>query len=386
MASDTEAYSPVCISDAVDPSDGREDAASGPESLPIDQECAPREQAAVAAEDGADAASLVSDESMDDRQRQSQRAAEGREDSPAASSPPPPAADSCDAPSVATAAVDQHGSGSLASQQQQQPAMTATGYAPAGMQYPPFFANPFMTPYLPQATMGVVAQQPVDSAQQSAAPDQAFGEANFRMNPFTGGYYLAPSQYQEMMQQYLQSLLHAASFAPDPSMVSQSPASESGRMVYDDTSNGLAEMKLAQGTRPVPAQLPPYFQQMMPQMNYNAVPFPASTVGADEKRSGASSVEPAVSSCSSASSSVPAVDDQGRLVFAARCNFSKIYTIHISRASVSKSESSSTVSHLHEPTSGANAPNQPFSFVSPATTIASSRGESALTSLNSELI
>uniref|UniRef100_A0A914V5S0 Uncharacterized protein n=1 Tax=Plectus sambesii TaxID=2011161 RepID=A0A914V5S0_9BILA len=97
----------------------------------------------------------------------------------------------------------------------------------------------------------------------------------------------------------------------------------------------------------------------MPQM-FNPVPFPGTL---DEKRSGASSVEPAVSSSSSVASSLPAVDDRPR-------------------ASEGKSDGGSAVGHGNELTPNGGAPSQSVGFDSPATTIASSRGDSALTSLN----
>ncbi|KAH7730147.1 hypothetical protein AAVH_02639 [Aphelenchoides avenae] len=98
---------------------------------------------------------------------------------------------------------------------------------------PPFFANPFMAPFLPQqlnnaAPGSVIAGSGVSSPTTSPPPAAVVGQQSpfpgldgteFRMNPLTGGYFLAPSQYQEMMQQYMQSLMVAAatqqrSFAP----------------------------------------------------------------------------------------------------------------------------------------------------------------------------
>lgn len=46
----------------------------------------------------------------------------------------------------------------------------------------------------------------------SVAPQN--GASDFRMNPFTGGFFLPPNQYQEMMQQYLQTLMLQAGNAP----------------------------------------------------------------------------------------------------------------------------------------------------------------------------
>lgn len=76
---------------------------------------------------------------------------------------------------------------------------------------PSFFANPFMTPFLPQ---------------QSAVPQQNPGDGGeYRMNPLpTDGYFLQNIQYQEMMQQYIHSLMAAASSLP--SVTADSVASQ----------------------------------------------------------------------------------------------------------------------------------------------------------------
>lgn len=222
MASDTDVYAPVCISDAVDPADGREDAASGRDSLPIDQEYGPLEDAAVASSvgsvDGGDGGRGTAEETLDLSMEQSRAdrrtTAEDVVDSSSAAAtttaavssgqidndaghtfadsslPPAPSA-----PAAAAAVADQQPH--IPPSQQQQLPMTAPGFPAAGLQFP-FFANPFMTPYLPQATMGVVPQQPQQQQLDAAhpmmpvSPEQTMTDPNFRMNPFTGGYYLAP--------------------------------------------------------------------------------------------------------------------------------------------------------------------------------------------------
>uniref|UniRef100_A0A914YDX4 Uncharacterized protein n=1 Tax=Panagrolaimus superbus TaxID=310955 RepID=A0A914YDX4_9BILA len=112
---------------------------------------------------------------------------------------------------------------------------------------PPFFANPFMSPFIPQQQ-----QQQLQQQQQAGGPNQIIppntlqqqmqqqfqqfaaaaaatspmnaidptsmsaqnGSTDFRMNPFTGGFFLPPNQYQEMMQQYLQTLMLQAGNVP----------------------------------------------------------------------------------------------------------------------------------------------------------------------------
>ena len=69
---------------------------------------------------------------------------------------------------------------------------------------PPFFASPFLAPFLPQGAV------PSPNLQQLQQFQQMAGEQNGRVNPFTGGLFLAPNQYQEMMQQYFQSLMMQA--------------------------------------------------------------------------------------------------------------------------------------------------------------------------------
>ncbi|MFH4984674.1 hypothetical protein AB6A40_011383 [Gnathostoma spinigerum] len=65
----------------------------------------------------------------------------------------------------------------------------------------PYFANPFVTPFMPQQAMFAAAS--------------STGSHDFVMNPFSAsGYFLPNVQYEEMMQQYIQSLMIAASQLP----------------------------------------------------------------------------------------------------------------------------------------------------------------------------
>lgn len=101
---------------------------------------------------------------------------------------------------------------------QSPPAQPMPGVPPA----PSFFANPFMAPFMPQnETTQPLPYQPEcfdgnGSSPPSVTPEAALptSGAEFRVNPLTGGYFLSPGQYQEMMQQYVQSLMLAASAAP----------------------------------------------------------------------------------------------------------------------------------------------------------------------------
>lgn len=94
---------------------------------------------------------------------------------------------------------------------------------------PPFFTNPFMAKFLPQNTPNLTdtSNDRSSISPNSASPSpndpyliQTNGSAHktdFRMNPLTGGYYLAPDQYQEMMQTYMQNLIIAAQSSNTPS-------------------------------------------------------------------------------------------------------------------------------------------------------------------------
>ncbi|KAI1721832.1 phosphotyrosine interaction domain (PTB/PID) domain-containing protein [Ditylenchus destructor] len=87
---------------------------------------------------------------------------------------------------------------------------------------PSFFANPFMAPFMPQNASTQPSPYQSEcfdgngSSPPSVTPEAALptSGAEFRINPLTGGYFLSPGQYQEMMQQYVQSLMLAASAAP----------------------------------------------------------------------------------------------------------------------------------------------------------------------------
>uniref|UniRef100_A0A1I7RL72 PDZ domain-containing protein n=1 Tax=Bursaphelenchus xylophilus TaxID=6326 RepID=A0A1I7RL72_BURXY len=82
---------------------------------------------------------------------------------------------------------------------------------------PPFFSNPFMAPFLPQQPNGVYQSS---SPQMNGQMPSGQEKTEFRVNPLTGGYFLSPQQYQEMMQQYMHGLLVAASQGQqvDPNM------------------------------------------------------------------------------------------------------------------------------------------------------------------------
>ena len=58
----------------------------------------------------------------------------------------------------------------------------------------PFFANPFMSPFMPQ--------QPLDTT--PAAPTAP------AVTVPTQGFMFSPAQYQEMMQQYFQQMMMAS--------------------------------------------------------------------------------------------------------------------------------------------------------------------------------
>uniref|UniRef100_A0A0M3HTB0 PDZ domain-containing protein n=1 Tax=Ascaris lumbricoides TaxID=6252 RepID=A0A0M3HTB0_ASCLU len=67
---------------------------------------------------------------------------------------------------------------------------------------PSFFANPFMTPFMPQQASSMPHANNLDTG-------------DYRMNPLpSDSYFLQSVQYQEMMQQYIQNLMAAASALP----------------------------------------------------------------------------------------------------------------------------------------------------------------------------
>lgn len=79
---------------------------------------------------------------------------------------------------------------------------------------PPYFANPFMAPFLPQQHGHLPTTTDTNSDRSSLSPSSSSsspndphllqqrmgGKTEFRMNPLTGGYFLSPSQYHEMVQ------------------------------------------------------------------------------------------------------------------------------------------------------------------------------------------
>lgn len=82
----------------------------------------------------------------------------------------------------------------------------------------PFFANPFITsPFMPQQPAGLDGRTSI-SPTSSPSPNDLNGvpRSDFRVNPLTGGYFLSPAQYQQMMQEYMQLMMSASN--PDPSL------------------------------------------------------------------------------------------------------------------------------------------------------------------------
>ncbi|OZC07757.1 hypothetical protein X798_05236 [Onchocerca flexuosa] len=85
---------------------------------------------------------------------------------------------------------------------------------------PSFFANPFMTPFMPQAAVSAI---PVGSNSGTVESTQLTGpeSGDYRSNPLqTGNYVMQSLQCQEMMQHYIQSLIAAASHLPGSNMSS----------------------------------------------------------------------------------------------------------------------------------------------------------------------
>ncbi|VDM42374.1 unnamed protein product [Toxocara canis] len=91
---------------------------------------------------------------------------------------------------------------------------------------PSFFANPFMTPFMPQQASSVAQANNVDTGE-------------YRMNALpSDSYFLQSVQYQEMMQQYIQSLMAAASTLP-------SASTEFGNQCFDGTTEAISAQEQA---------------------------------------------------------------------------------------------------------------------------------------------
>ncbi len=146
-----------------------------------------------------------------------------------------------------------------------------------GLPFPPFLVNPFMAPYLPQPQYGGFGQNSEEQVEANREMDPGF-----QYNPYSGGYFLTPTQYQEMMQQYLQSVLAAGGAAMSfPSGAGLSPASEPGDVIFDDTkecTEALKRTKLLEGGRqhpwypsyPLPMGWPPVQSSVAPTHNLEA--------------------------------------------------------------------------------------------------------------------
>ncbi|KAI6222022.1 Protein lin-10 [Aphelenchoides besseyi] len=78
----------------------------------------------------------------------------------------------------------------------------------------PFFANPFMAPFMPQQPVEIDGRSSI-SPTSSPSPHDLNGvpRNEFRVNPLTGGYFLSPAQYQQMMQDHFMNLMISASTA-----------------------------------------------------------------------------------------------------------------------------------------------------------------------------
>lgn len=80
---------------------------------------------------------------------------------------------------------------------------------------PSFFANPFMTPFMPQ--QAAVTATSLGNSGGAVESSHLTGPENgdYRSNPLqTGNYVMQSLQRQEMMQHYIQSLMAAASHLP----------------------------------------------------------------------------------------------------------------------------------------------------------------------------
>ncbi|VDK37225.1 unnamed protein product [Gongylonema pulchrum] len=95
---------------------------------------------------------------------------------------------------------------------------------------PSFFANPFMTPFMPQQLAAVAAAASTTAPGASPSPDQDCAE--YRSNPLQPDSYLLQSlQCQEIMQHYIQSLMAAASRLPSTG-IDASPAQVSSCLPF----------------------------------------------------------------------------------------------------------------------------------------------------------
>lgn len=95
---------------------------------------------------------------------------------------------------------------------------------------PSFFANPFMTPFMPQQQHGPILNQqvlpPPPPAPSSSLSQQQnlVASGDYRINPLSSAdnCLLSNMHYQEFMQQYIQNLIAAASRLPTYNSVDSS--------------------------------------------------------------------------------------------------------------------------------------------------------------------
>uniref|UniRef100_A0A914BYT2 Uncharacterized protein n=1 Tax=Acrobeloides nanus TaxID=290746 RepID=A0A914BYT2_9BILA len=178
---------------------------------------------------------------------------------------------------------------------------------------PPYFANPFVAPFMPQAqqsaTSNVVSgsvpsgNSPSSTPPTNTSPFPGVDHADYRMNPFTGGYYLSPSQYQEMMQQYMQNLMLAT--AQQQQHQGQQFPGDLSKFPPEMT-NGLDSTTLANLTSLNLNSQPSTSHQ---QHSHQIPPVSATTQSTPSKMSTTSSIglpsgEPSSTACSSPSPSL----------------------------------------------------------------------------------
>uniref|UniRef100_A0A2K6VPZ5 Uncharacterized protein n=1 Tax=Onchocerca volvulus TaxID=6282 RepID=A0A2K6VPZ5_ONCVO len=135
---------------------------------------------------------------------------------------------------------------------------------------PSFFANPFMTPFMPQ--QAAVTAMPVGSNSGTVESTQLTGpeSGDYRSNPLqTGNYVMQSLQCQEMMQHYIQSLIAAASHLPGSNISSNGAITTTDNQQSLDDSKEQSSGDSGHFQIDFPNALPALLQSMQQQLYLN---------------------------------------------------------------------------------------------------------------------
>lgn len=119
----------------------------------------------------------------------------------------------------------------------------------------PFFANPFMVPFAPHLPQANVSEQ--SPSNEKCTPEEWNSNmAGVRRNPDSGGFYLHPQYYHELLQQYLRNMAITDAGTEEanvhvPGSNEEGNAKISTNSSYENVSHGLPdhEQRPDSGTR-----------------------------------------------------------------------------------------------------------------------------------------